>query len=50
MGHSLSIYNELIRVPLIIRDPSNAVPQAHGGTVVSTRRLFHTVLAAANRQ
>jgi arylsulfatase A-like enzyme len=24
MGHSLSIYNELIRVPLIIRDPSRA--------------------------
>jgi arylsulfatase A-like enzyme len=48
MGHSLSIYNELIRVPLIIRDPANQFP---GGTevksVVSTRRLFHTVLAAA---
>jgi arylsulfatase A-like enzyme len=48
MGHSLSIYNELVRVPLIIRDP--AQPASWGTTVdqvVSTRRLFHTVLAAA---
>jgi arylsulfatase A-like enzyme len=48
MGHSLSIYNELIHVPLIIRDPSERLQR--GGTVeavVSTRRLFHTVLAAA---
>lgn len=48
MGHSLSIYNELIKVPLIIRDGGNGFPQ--GKTVdgvVSTRRLFHTVLAAA---
>lgn len=48
MGHSLSIYNELVRVPLIVRDPRQrlghgAVPEA----VVSTRRLFHTVLDAA---
>lgn len=48
MGHSLSIYNELIRVPLIIRDPSNQFPQGETvDSVVSTRRLFHTVLAAA---
>lgn len=48
MGHSLSIYNELIRVPLIVRDPSGQFP---AGTavdgVVSSRRLFHTVLEAA---
>lgn len=48
MGHSLSIYNELVQVPLIIRDPDNQLSQ---GTqvkqVVSTRRLFHTALAAA---
>jgi hypothetical protein len=31
MGHSLSIYNELIKVPLIIRDPSNSFPQGYGG-------------------
>ena len=48
MGHSLSIYNELIRVPLIIRDPSNQFQKGTTvDTVVSTRRLFHTVLAAA---
>ncbi|NJL46101.1 MAG: sulfatase-like hydrolase/transferase, partial [Leptolyngbyaceae cyanobacterium SM2_3_12] len=48
MGHSLSIYNELVRVPLIIRDPAQRFEQ--GTTVddvVSTRRLFHTVLGAA---
>jgi arylsulfatase A-like enzyme len=48
MGHSLSIYNELIHVPLIIRDPSNQFQRgATVDAVVSTRRLFHTVLAAA---
>ncbi|MGB0560375.1 MAG: sulfatase family protein [Spirulinaceae cyanobacterium] len=48
IGHSLSLYNELVSVPLIIHDPSGQLPQ---GTVpnhvVSTRRLFHTVLTAA---
>ncbi len=48
MGHSLSIYNELVRVPLIIRDPQNRLAQGTTvDAVVSTRRLFHTVLAAA---
>jgi len=48
MGHSLSIYNELIRVPLIIRDPSGQLtPATVAEEVVSTRRLFHTVLVAA---
>ncbi|WP_035987436.1 sulfatase [Leptolyngbya sp. KIOST-1] len=48
MGHSLSIYNELVRVPLIIRDPQNRLEQGSVvDAVVSTRRLFHTVLAAA---
>jgi arylsulfatase A-like enzyme len=48
IGHSLTVYNELVRVPLIIRDPSGDLPR--GTTtdyVVSTRRLFHTVLSAA---
>ncbi len=47
IGHSLSIYNELVQVPLIIHDPANVIEQ---GTVrddvVSTRCLFHTVLSA----
>ena len=48
MGHSLSIYNELVRVPLIIRDPDHRMePGTTVEAVVSTRRLFHTVLAAA---
>ncbi|MEB3267829.1 MAG: sulfatase [Leptolyngbya sp.] len=48
MGHSLSIYNELIRVPLILRDPTQRLPQGQVvDTVVSTRRLFHTVINAA---
>ena len=48
MGHSLSIYNELVQVPLIIRDPQNQLPQgARVNQVVSTRRLFHTAVAAA---
>ena len=49
VGHSLSLYNELVRVPLIIRDAGNDHPR--GTTVehfVSTRRIFHTALAAAN--
>lgn len=48
IGHSLSIYNELVQVPLIIRDPQGQLPP--GSVVeetVSTRRLFHTALAAA---
>ncbi|MBD0335299.1 MAG: sulfatase [Cyanobacteria bacterium Co-bin13] len=48
MGHSLSIYNELVRVPLIIRDPAKQFPDdTRVESVVSTRRLFHTVLTAA---
>ncbi|MCS7062134.1 MAG: sulfatase [Anaerolineae bacterium] len=48
MGHSVSLYNELVRVPLIVRDRSGAFPA--GAAVdhfVSTRRVFHTALAAA---
>ena len=49
VGHSLSLYNELVRVPLIIRDPGSDLPR--GTTVehfVSTRRIFQTALAAAD--
>ncbi len=49
IGHSLSVYNELVNVPLIIRDPSGQLPKGHVvESVVSTRRLFHTVLAATD--
>jgi arylsulfatase A-like enzyme len=50
MGHAFSIYNELTWVPLLIRDPSGDLP--HGARIerfVSTRRIFHTVLAAAGQ-
>jgi arylsulfatase A-like enzyme len=48
VGHSYSLYNELTHVPLMVRDPRGLLP--HGATVdhvVSTRRVFHTMLAAA---
>lgn len=49
IGHSFSAYNELTHVPLIIRDPSGAFPRgATVDDVVSTRRLFHTVLTATD--
>lgn len=49
MGHSLSIYNELVRVPLIIRQPGQTASQAiTTDAVVSTRRVFHTILEAAD--
>jgi arylsulfatase A-like enzyme len=50
MGHTMSLYNALVHVPLIIRDPSGDFPR--GTTVdrvVSTRRIFHTLLAAAGQ-
>lgn len=50
MGHSISLYNELVHVPLIIRDPSGDLPR---GTiveqVVSTRRIFHTAMTSAGK-
>ncbi|MFQ5855673.1 MAG: sulfatase [Anaerolineae bacterium] len=48
LGHAFSAYEELIHVPLLIRDPLGDLPR--GATLtsfVSTRRLFHTALAAA---
>ncbi len=48
MGHSISLYNELVHVPLIIRDPDGDLPR--GTTVeqvVSTRRVYHTAVTAA---
>jgi arylsulfatase A-like enzyme len=46
MGHGLGVYQQLVHVPLMIRFPG----QKRGRRVdqrVSTRSLFHTVLAAA---
>ncbi|MBV9228029.1 MAG: sulfatase-like hydrolase/transferase, partial [Chloroflexi bacterium] len=48
MGHSISLYNELVHVPLIIRGPDRDLPRGSTiDTVVSTRRIFHTALTAA---
>ncbi|MCS6772546.1 MAG: sulfatase [Thermoflexales bacterium] len=48
MGHSVSLYNELVRVPLIIRDGNGNFPRgSHVEHFVSTRRIFHTALHAA---
>ena len=48
MGHSISLYNELVHVPLFIRDPAGDLPRS---TIVepitSTRRIFHTILTTA---
>ena len=48
VGHSISLYNQLTHVPLIIRDPSGdfTAGAAHRH-VVSTRRIFQTALTAA---
>lgn len=48
LGHSVSLYNVLTHVPLIVRDPSGAL--ARNQVVeqnVSTRRIFQTALTAA---
>ena len=48
VGHGLSVYNELVHVPLLIRDPAGSL--ARGTTVdtfASTRRIFHTIVEAA---
>lgn len=48
LGHTVSLYSSLTNVPLIVRDPSGALPRGHEvEQAVSTRRVFHTALAAA---
>ncbi len=48
MGHSISLYNELVHVPLIIRDPDGNLSRGTAvECTVSTRRIFHTALTAA---
>lgn len=48
LSHNFSTYEELVHVPLLIRDPLGDLPRSATVThFVSTRRLFHTVLTAA---
>jgi uncharacterized sulfatase len=47
VGHSLVAYDDLVRVPLIIRYPRLYPAGKRVPTVVSTRRLFHSTLEAA---
>jgi arylsulfatase A-like enzyme len=48
IGHSFGSYNELVHVPLIVRDPQGSLPRgSRRDDVVSTRRVFHTALTAA---
>ncbi len=49
VGHAFGAYEELLHVPLLIRDPQGNLPR--GATLerfVSTRRVFHTILTAAS--
>lgn len=47
MGHSFVVYQEVIHVPLIIKFPDGMAAGQRFGDTVSTRRIFHTALAAA---
>ncbi len=48
MGHSISLYNTLVHVPLIIRAPDADLPRGTAiDQIVSTRRIFHTALSVA---
>lgn len=48
VGHSLVVYEDLIRVPLMVRHPSRYPTGRRIKTPVSTRRVFHTILDAAD--
>jgi uncharacterized sulfatase len=47
VGHSLVVYDDLLRVPLIVRYPRLYPAGERVSTFVSTRRLFHSMLEAA---
>jgi uncharacterized sulfatase len=48
VGHSLVVYEDLIRVPLIVRYPPLTSAGERIETPVSTRRVFHTILDAVD--
>jgi len=47
IGHSLVVYEDLLRVPLIVRYPPGFPEGQRVDKTVSTRRIFHTILEAA---
>ncbi|GIV98708.1 sulfatase [Roseiflexus sp.] len=48
IGHTVSAYNELVHVPLMVRDPFGDFQRsAVVDHTVSLRRVFHTLLSAA---
>jgi uncharacterized sulfatase len=47
VGHSLVVYDDLVRVPLIVRYPRLYPPGTRISTPVSIRRAFHSALEAA---
>jgi arylsulfatase A-like enzyme len=48
VGHNISLYNQLVHVPLLLRDPDGNLPRGTiAEQIVSLRRIFHTVLTAA---
>jgi arylsulfatase A-like enzyme len=50
VGHSLVAYDDLVRVPLIVRFPQQRYKGMRVSTPVSTRRIFHTALEAVGLQ
>jgi arylsulfatase A-like enzyme len=48
LGHAFAAYEDLLHVPLLIRDPLGDLPDCKQITpCVSARRVYHTILAAA---
>lgn len=47
MGHAFVAYEELMHVPLLLHWPRQIAPGAEVTAAISTRRVYHTILAAA---
>jgi uncharacterized sulfatase len=48
VGHSLVAYDDLVRAPLIVRYPRLYPAGERVGSVISTRRIFHSILEATS--
>jgi uncharacterized sulfatase len=47
VGHSLVAYDDLVRVPLVIRHPQHYPAGQRVSSFISTRRVFHSILEGA---